>query len=391
MYLLLLAIIYMAFISLGLPDSVLGSAWPVMYEELGVSVSAMGILSMIISSGTIVSSMQSARVIRRFGTGRVTAVSVAMTAGALLGFTTTKSFVVLCLLGIPYGLGAGSVDAALNNYVALHYKSRHMSWLHCFWGVGAMIGPLVMGACLSRQYHWHVGYGILGGMQLVLTVLLFSTLFLWKLHAQEEQEEQKKTNALSLREILRIRGTKSVLFAFFCYCSVEACTGQWASSYLVFAKEMNESLAAKLASLFYIGITVGRFLCGFVSDRIGDRSMVRLGQGIGLGSLVLLLLPFGNAATVAGLIGVGLGCAPIYPSLIHATPVNFGAANSQAIIGAQMAFAYVGTTLIPPLFGAISEVIGIENYPIFLLVFAVMMILATEQLNRSCGGTPTDK
>ena len=436
MYSLLLVIIYIAFISLGLPDSILGSAWPSMYDELNVPVSYAGIITMIISAGTIVSSINSDKFISRFGTGVVTAVSVAMTALALLGFSVSGSFYMLCLWGIPYGLGAGSVDAALNNFVALHYKSRHMSWLHCFWGIGASVGPYIMGFCLTRNLTWNTGYRVIGVFQVVLSAILFSTLFMWKgtssgvksseTKSSEDSGEDKRIEDISgakrsvdknsedsgeakssldkssidecgaesevnrkkgmkLSQILKIRGVKNVLVAFFCYCAVEATTGLWASSYMVIHKGIDSQVAAKWASLFYLGITAGRFICGFISDKFGDRNMVRIGEGICVFGILVLFIPAGNIFSLIGLIMVGLGCAPIYPSIIHATPDNFGADKSQAVIGVQMACAYVGTTLMPPLFGLIANHINISIYPFYLLIIAVCMIVMSERLNRAVG------
>ncbi len=382
---ILLVIIYIAFISLGLPDSLLGSAWPSMYGELGVPVSYAGAVSMIIAAGTIISSLFSDRLIRRFGTGKITLISVAMTALALFGFSFSGSFWQLCLWGIPYGLGAGSVDAALNNFVALHYKSRHMSWLHSFWGIGATTGPYIMGLCLTNGFQWNYGYMIIGILQVALVLCLIPTLPLWK-HKQKAQEEEiHAPKALRLSDTIKLPGAKAILVAFFCYCALEATTGLWASSYMVLHKGIDAQTAAKWASLFYLGITIGRLACGFITDKLGDRQMVRIGQAIaGLGTL-LLLLPFGNNMTLAGLIFIGLGCAPIYPSLLHETPDNFGADKSQSIMGMQMACAYVGTTLIPPLFGLIAEHVSIALYPLYLIFFIVFMFIMAERMNKVHG------
>ena len=383
MYQLLLIIIYIAFISLGLPDSILGSAWPSMYGELNVPVSFAGIISMIIAGGTILSSLFSDKLIRRFGTGAVTAVSVGMTAAALLGFSFSHSFFLLCLWGIPYGLGAGSVDAALNNFVALHYKSCHMSWLHCFWGIGATAGPYIMGLCLTGGFPWNRGYQIIGIVQIVLVVGLILSLPLWKVKKNDASSDDSNHTAIGLKDTLKLPGAKPVLTAFFCYCSLEATTGLWASSYLVLYKNINAQTAAKWASLFYLGITVGRFISGFATDRLGDKNMVRIGQiTAGLG-IILLLIPLGPSLSLAGLILIGLGCAPIYPSLLHETPANFGAENSQSIMGMQMACAYVGSTFMPPVFGLIAQHIAIRFYPVYLLLFVILMFFMAERLNKS--------
>ena len=386
---LLLAVIYLAFISLGLPDSLLGSAWPSMHLEFGVPVSYAGVISMIIALGTVVSSLQSDRLTRRLGAGMVTALSVLLTALALLGFSLSRSFFALCLLAIPYGLGAGSVDAALNNYVALNYASRHMSWLHCMWGVGTTVGPYVMEYALTGGQGWNAGYRYIAILQFALTLVIFVSLPLWKKRAEQTRTEDAAADvgrALPLREIVRIPGAKDVMVAFFCYCAVEATTMLWASSYLALGRGVSAEAAAGYASLFFIGITVGRALNGFLTMRFSDAQMIRAGQAlVALGAL-LLLLPLGTGAALAGLVVIGLGCAPIYPCIIHSTPERFGADRSQALIGVQMASAYVGNCLMPPLFGLIANHISIGLFPIFLLVALAMMVLMHERLVRRAKG-----
>lgn len=380
---LLLAIIYLAFISLGLPDSLLGAAWPAMYPEFGVPVSYAGIISMIIAAGTIISSLQSDRLTRWLGTGKVTAISVAMTAIALFGFSITKSFWLLCLWAIPYGLGAGSVDAALNNYVALHYKSRHMSWLHCMWGIGATVGPYLMGYTLSGGQGWNAGYRYIGILQLVLTAVLLFSLPLWKGRAAGSRKSEAATGkALALKKILKIPGVKEVMVCFFCYCAVEQTTILWASSYLTLYKGVSAETAAGFASVFFIGITVGRALCGFITMKLNDTKMIRLGQVLIVIGIVAMLLPGPQIISLLGLSFVGLGCAPIYPSIIHATPDHFGADQSQAVIGVQMASAYVGTCLMPPLFGMIANPFTVALLPVYLLMVLVFMVIMHELLTK---------
>ena len=382
MFSLLLAIIYLSFISLGLPDSLLGSAWPVIYPELGVPMSWSGIIFMIIAVGTVISSLNSDRLTRKLGTGLLTAISVAMTAAALLGFSHSHSFLALCFWAIPYGLGAGSVDAALNNYVALHYASRHMSWLHCMWGVGTSVGPLIMGAALNRGAGWNAGYRIIGLMQIALSLCIFFSLSLWKTRG-EAGSGAETARPLSLREVLGIPGAKAVMLCFFCYCAIEQTVGLWASSYLVKARLVDEITAARLASLFFLGITGGRAVSGFVTYRLSDRQMIRLGFGIVGFGVLLMLLPLGNVSAFIGLIAIGLGCAPIYPSIIHSTPANFGAERSQAVIGVQMASAYVGTSLMPPLFGWLAARLGLGIFPLYLLALLVLMTVMHEKLCRT--------
>lgn len=378
---LLLAIIYIAFISLGLPDSLLGAAWPVMHEDLGAPLSYAGIISMIIAFGTVVSSLQSDRLTLWLGTGKVTAISVAMTATALFGFSASSEFWMLCLWAIPYGLGAGGVDAALNNYVALHCRSWHMSWLHCMWGVGAATGPYIMGMALEMGKGWPAGYHIIAVMQVVLTIILFASLPLWKERKDEVQADSgHKRKPLSLREIFQIPGAREILVAFFCYSAVEQTCGLWASSFLNLSKGISAEQAASFGAMFFIGITVGRAINGFLAMRMHDESMIRMGQVLILFGIVTVMLPAGDAVALAGLILIGLGCAPIYPCIIHSTPTHFGKDKSQAIIGVQMAAAYIGTMLMPPLFGILANHLSISLLPIYLLVLLAIMAFMHERL-----------
>ncbi len=390
---LLLGIIYVAFISLGLPDALLGAAWPSMQGELGVAVSWAGVISMIISAGTIVSSLYSDTLTRKLGTGRVTAASVALTAAALWGFSMARSFSALCVMAFPYGLGAGAVDAALNNYVAIHYKARHMSWLHCFWGVGASLGPYIMGACLTGGFSWNTGYRVVSLLQIVLTAVLFATLSKWKETGgrQGDVAGQGERKSLGVKDLLKLPGAKPALASFFCYCALEQTAGLWAASYMVLKRGVTAEAAAKWASLFYLGITAGRFLCGFITLKLDDKAMVRLGQGVAFCGILLLLLPFGQSVTGIGLVMVGVGCAPIYPALLHETPENFGEDKSQAIMGMQMACAYVGTMAMPPLFGMLSGLAGIWLYPWYLISLVAVMTATVECLNRIRGGRQTRK
>lgn len=390
---LLLALIYLAFISLGLPDSLLGSAWPQMHLDLGAQLSMEGIISMLISCGTVILSLFSEKIIYKFGTGMISAVSTLLTAVALFGFSVSGNFYMLCFLAIPYGLGAGAIDAALNNYVALHFASRHMSWLHCFWGIGAAVGPYVMGVAMSLGKGWRGGYLAISVIQLVLTIVLFAALPLWKIN-QEKNEESitEKKEPKKLKEIFKIKGVAFVLIAFFCYCAVEQTTGLWASSYFVINRGLSNHTAASFVGLFYIGITGGRFLSGFIADKFGDKKMIRLGIcGILIG-VVFLLIPANQLFSsykmlkeifpLIGLGFVGFGCAPIYPSVIHATPDNFGKENSQAIIGIQMAFAYMGVIIMPALFGIISQYITIALFPIYIMLITLVMFIMSEKMNK---------
>ena len=382
MFHLLLAVIYLSFISLGLPDSLLGSAWPMIYPQFAVPVSFAGIISTIISLGTIISSLQSDRLTKALDAGKVTAISVAMTAAALFGFSVSGSFWMLCLWAIPYGLGAGSVDAALNNYVALHYASRHMSWLHCMWGVGASVGPYIMSYALTGGSGWQGGYRIISLLQIGLTLILLFSLPLWK---NADTSGSQQAPALSLGQVLAIPGAKQVMGTFFCYCAIEQTTSLWASSYLVLARGVDEVTAARWAALFFLGITAGRAASGFLTMLLSDSQMIRLGECILGAGIVILGLPVGSTGALVGLLLIGLGCAPIYPCIIHSTPAHFGADRSQALIGVQMASAYTGTCLMPPLFGLIANHIHVGLLPIFLLVLLALMAFLYQQLTRRCG------
>ena len=378
---LLLVIIYLSFISLGLPDPLLGAAWPAMHVEFGVPVSYAGGISMIITFCTIISSLLSDRMTLRFGTGRITAFSVGLTAVALFGFSVSKEYWMLLLWAIPYGLGAGNVDASLNNYVALHYASRHMSWLHCMWGFGATVGPYVMGTALTGGMGWNSGYRYIALLQIVLSVILFLSLPIWK-ERTGELGEKKRRKPLTFKQIFAIPGAKEVMFSFFCYCTLETAAGQWASSYFVVKNDLSAEDAASFASLFYIGMTAGRAISGFLTYKLNDTQMVRLGSAvIGVGILVMLL-PIGIFASIAGLILIGLGCAPVYPCIIHSTPAHFGAENSQAIIGVQMASAYVGILTLPPLFGLIANYVTVTLLPFYLMPILALMVIMFERLTK---------
>lgn len=381
MYLLLLAIIYIAFISLGLPDSLLGAAWPTMRNDFSVPLSYMGVVSMIISGGTIVSSLFSERLTKKFGAGIVTTFSVFLTAVALFGFSAATEFYQLCLWGIPYGLGAGAIDSALNNYVALHYQSRHMSWLHCFWGVGTIISPYVMSYALAHTM-WTDGYRAVSYIQFGIVLVLVLALPLWKVN-QRADARNKNTKPLGLKGALRINGVPYLLTGFFAYCAAEATAMLWASSYLEEVMNATKEEAAAFGSLFFIGITAGRFLAGFLSDKVGDNRMIRLGVSIAFFGVLCIALPIGMTPLI-GFVIIGLGCAPVYPCIIHATPNHFGAENSQGIIGIQMASAYIGSTFMPPVFGIFASYISLRLMPVYLSFFLVLLLVMISKTEKAC-------
>ena len=367
----LLMMIYLSFISLGLPDSMLGSAWPAMNVSLNAPLWGAGLVQMLISFCTIISSLNSAKLIRRFGTGKLTAISVATTALALLGFSLAKNYAFLLLMAVPLGLGAGAVDAGLNNYVALHCEAKHMSWLHCFWGVGTIIGPMILSTVLRVGGSWATGYRAVGLIQCAVSALLFATLGMWK-HGNIQQEEHG-AKALSVWEVLSLPGAKAGMVTFLCYCAVESTLGLWGATYISQVRGVDEATAASFGAMFYIGITVGRAISGFMAMKLLPKQMVRVGQALLALGCIFMMIPAGSTLSGIGLVVCGLGCAPIYPNIIQDTPVNYGTENSQAAIGVQMAFAYVGSTFLPSIFGALAGVGGYGLLPYFAIGICVLM------------------
>ena len=378
MFSFLLAIIYLCFISLGLPDSLLGAAWPTIYREFNVPMSYAGIISVTVSLATIISSLLSDKLTKRFTPGLVTVVSIILSAIALLGFSFSNSFWMLLIFAVPYGFGAGGIDACLNNYVALHYKSKHMSWLHAMWGLGTIISPYIMGYALTGGSGWNQGYFIVSLIQFILSIIVICSLPKWK---KNTETEVSKSMSLSFKQILLIPGAITCFIMFFCYCALEQTAMLWASSYLVQNNHLPEEIAAMLASMFCIGITLGRILNGFLTYKLNDKKLIRLGMLILVIAIGLLFIP-STVTTIIGFVLIGLGCAPIYPSTIHLTPEMFGSENSQAMIGVQMACAYSGVLLMPPLFGLIADNISISLLPLYLLIILAVMIVMNEITNK---------
>ena len=392
MFSLLLFIIYLSFISLGLPDAVLGAAWPIIHEEFGVPISFSGSIYMLISCCTILSSLKSESLRLRFGTGKITAFSVLLTAVAIFGFSISPSLSVMLFFAIPYGLGAGSVDAALNHYVAVHYSGRSMNWLHCMWGIGAALGPYILGFVLQRGESWRSGYLVLSMIQATLTIVLFLSLGLWGKEEKKEKTEEKKT-PMSFRQILSITGAKECLVSFFLYCAIEQTLGLWSGSFMVYSLKIEAKLAASFVALFYFGITFGRFLAGILAAKWQDEALILGGCGILFLGLVLLfcsMVPsqevklFGmelrKLLVICALLLSGLGCAPIYPAIIHSTPRNFGAENTSALIGKQMAAAYIGSMSFPPFFGVLAKIFGTGLFPFFSAVLFFGMLFMYRNL-----------
>lgn len=386
MFSLLLAVIYLTFISLGLPDGLLGAAWPIMHVELNAPVAAQSVITVIISGCTIVSSLLTARLVARLGTGKLCALSVTLTAIAILGFSQVQAFWQLCVLALPYGLGAGAIDAALNNYVALNYGQRHMSWLHCCWGIGASTGPLVMGWALSGAAGWSMGYVVVGAAQVAISIALFMTLPLWRGEASARENVEETTGSdevsseppLSNRELLRLPGAWAAIGSFGTYCALENSTGLWIASYLVMARGVDAATAASIVSLFYLGITAGRFLSGVVASWLTSEQQIRVGFGLITVGVVLLVVPFGADVLWLAVGLMGLGCAPIYPSVVALTPRRFGERASQGLVSLQMACAYAGSSLMPPLFGLVAGAGYAGFIPMLIAVLLIADIILAE-------------
>lgn len=385
---LLLLIIYLAFISLGLPDALLGTAWPVMQLELDLPMEVAGVLSMTITSGTIISSLASGRLLKRYGTGKVTSISVLMTAAALLGFYLAPSLIWLIICAIPLGLGAGAVDTGLNDYVAINYEARHMSWLHSFWGVGASLSPIIMSQFILQGNAWREGYLTISIIQFALVAILFLSIPLWsKVAATEESQlnqaiEAEATASKTATKPLQVKGVKYALLTFLFYCGIEAGVGLWGSSFLVNIKNFDPAIAARWVSFYYGGITIGRFITGFITFKMSNKALIRTGQMTALIGTILLFLPLPQIFLMSSFVIIGLGLAPIFPCMIHETPANFGKQHSQVLIGYQMAAAYTGTTFVPPLIGLFAGQLTIAIFPPIAILLVAVMLFSSEKLNQ---------
>lgn len=379
----LLVIIYIAFIGLGIPDLLFGAAWPAIYPQFDVPMSYASFVTILISGGTVISSLISARLINRFGTGKVTAVCTTLTALALLGFSISGSMVWLCLFAIPLGLGAGSIDSALNNYVALHYKATHMSFLHCFYGVGITLSPYLMSLALGAENDWQRGYRIVALIQTAIALITIFSLPLWKkIRDAAPQEESGPVRTLKFREMAAMPTVRTVWLVFIGSCAIEYTCNTWGSTYLVDIKGMAVDEAAEVITLYYIGMTLGRFLSGVLANRLSSWKLIHIGQTVVLIAVILLLLPLPAPAAVAALFLIGLGNGPIFPNLVHLTPRNFGAEISQSVMGTQMAAASTGIMLMPPIFGLLVQGLGVGLFPYYLTAMFLLMIVCTVLLVR---------
>jgi len=382
--LVLLVIIFASYMSMGLSDSLLGSTWPSMYVSLGTSEANAGIIMMIMIAGTILACLLNDRAIKKLGTGLVALVSVVLMGTSLFGFSLSRSFAMMCLVAVPFGFSVGSLDAAMTNFVALYYKARHMNWMHCFWSVGASIGPVVMAYCMERLNSWHAGYRVICTIQLAFSAVLLISQPLWKLARRGvETEKRVEQKSLSITEFLGIPGAKPTLAAVFFYCGIEATAGLWGSTYFVLIRNISPETAARWISFYYIGITLGRFFSGFLTTRLSHDRIVRMSQIIICAGLCAMMIFKSGFPLMVSLFAIGLGCAPIFPNMMHQTPDNFGREYSQAIMGKQMACAYVGALLVPPLFGFIGSRMGYGIFPFFLSAFLLAMVVMTRYINRS--------
>ena len=378
---LLLAVIYLIFISLGLPDSLLGSGWPTMQTVFDVPSSYAGYVSMTISCMTIISALVSPRMIKRFHTKWIVITSIALTVVGLLGFSVCKQYWMLFLFVVPYGLGAGAIDASVNHYVANHYSSSVMNFLHCFYGVGATISPCIMAQALKAA-RWNEGYRWTAYIQAGILLVCILSLPLWK--KNEAAAEEKNRDSAGIIETLAVPGVVLTLIAFFAYCSGEATCFLWTPSYFAGTKAgLSDETIASFGSLIFGGLMLGRLISGFISNRLGDRLLIRVGVAVELLGILLVFLPTtGYILTAAGFVIVGTGMGPVYPAIQHMAPANFGQRHSAAVIGLQMASAYVGSTFMPMVFGHLQQVVGISIMPFYLLAFALLNICMLELAYR---------
>lgn len=377
---LLLIIIYLCFIGLGLPDSLLGTAWPEMYGELGVPVSLEAIGNAVITIGTIISSLNAARLIRKLGTFRIVVISTLLTACAILGYGSAPGFLWVLLLSIPLGLGAGAIDTALNNFLAINYKASHMNWLHCFWGLGAMTGPVVMSVYINRQLGWRYGYFTIGAAQLAIVIILLISIPVWKAH--EETSSGEEPTVMKFFDLLKVKGVKLAMLTFLCYCATEYTIVCWGSTYLVKFREVSSATAASWISMYYLGITAGRMLCGFIALKVNNRKLIGAGLCTVLLGAVIMMLPLPSFAALIGLAFVGFGCAPVFPGMISETPKRFGKSLSQAVIGVEMTSAYTGVLILPVIFGFLAARISMALIPYFIVILVTVMLISTTRLNR---------
>lgn len=377
----ILLVIYIAFIGLGIPDSLFGTAWPAIYPEFGADVGSAGFVTLIISGCTVISSLFAARIINRFGVGIAAAFSTALTAAALLGFSLSNSLYVLCLLSVPLGLGAGCIDSGLNNYVALHYKASHMSFLHCFYGIGVTLSPYLMSLALAGG-QWRRGYRFAFYIQLAITVVLLIAIPFWDGASRKDEFSEASVRTLKISEMLKMPSVRASSFVFFGSCALENVCGTWSSTYLVNTKGMTADTAALLVMLYYAGMAAGRFLSGVLACRMSCRRIIKIGQSVVLLAIIMLFLPLPREFSGAALFMIGIGNGPLFPNMVHLTPKNFGAEISQSVMGMQMAVAYLGIMSMPLLFGFIAGRLSSAAFPYFISAMYLILIVSGVMLEK---------
>jgi len=374
---LLLAVIYLIFISLGLPDSLLGSGWPKMQAVFSVPSSYAGYVSMTISFMTIISALLSPRMIKNFHTKWITIVSIGLTIAGLLGFSICSQYWMLFIFAVPYGLGAGAIDASVNHYVANNYSGSVMNFLHCFYGVGAVISPYIMALAL-KYARWNEGYSWTSYIQVFILFVCIISLPLWKTNGKEEEEDH--SDSVGIKEALKVPAVIFTLIAFYAYCAGEATCFLWTPSYFAGTKSgLSAETIASFGSLIFGGLMLGRLISGFISNKLGDRRLIRIGIFVELLGIIMVFLPVESyMVTAAGFVVIGTGMGPVYPAIQHMAPANFGKKYSAAVIGLQMAAAYVGSTFMPMIFGLFQQKIGIAIMPTYLLIFAIINFVMLE-------------
>ena len=380
---LLLVIIYIAFIGLGLPDSLFGTAWPAIYSDFSLPISFGSFITVTVACGTIISSLISAKLIAKLGTGKVAAISTLLTAGALIGFSVSPNIWLMIILSVPLGIGAGAIDVALNNYVALHYSAGQMSFLHCFYGIGVSVSPYILSLVISGENGWRNGYGVAFVIQICITALLFLTLPLWKkANKPEDGASETRVKALSVRQTLRISGVKSMCCLFFLTCLIECTCSGWGSTFLVEYKHLSAEKAAQVILLYFVGMAVGRFLSGVAAAKLHSWTIIKIGQCILGIAVVLLFIPGPVFFCTAGLFLIGLGNGPLFPNFNYLAPESFGKDVSQSVISIQMAFAYAGIMLGPLFCGLLGQAVGMFVFPIYLACFYIVMMIITAFVKR---------
>lgn len=370
----LLIIIYIAFIGLGIPDSLIGAAWPAIYTDWAISESAVSIVTLTISGCTVLSSILSTGILNKFGAHKVSTVSTAMTAIALIGFSLSPNLLVMWLCAIVLGLGAGAIDAGLNNYIALHYTANHMNLLHCFYGIGVSVSPYIMSLAISGGA-WRKGYLYAFILQTIITVILFLSFPLWK-KSDSSTEEEENPKKLSILEMIRMRKLRTVWVIMLATNAIEYVCGIWGSYYLIKTKGLSVAEGAIALTLYYAGMASGRFLSGILAQKIYTWKRIYIGLIILFGAIIMLLVPNATVLSIAGLFAVGFGNGSIYPNFLHLTPYNFGKDVSQAVMGSQIALAYIGVMIAPPMFGLVNSIFGSHSFPIFVSLLYIIMVIA---------------